>query len=142
MGKKRVAQKGDSVSSLKMGVKETSSKKKVIRGAAFIVSTYNNTMVSIADLSGNILAWSSSGSLGFKGAKKATPYAATMVAKTVVEKVKKTGLQEIKVIVKGVGPGREASIRGLAGAGLNIISIKDLTPVPHNGTRPRKPRRV
>jgi small subunit ribosomal protein S11 len=142
MGKKRVAQKGDSVSSLKMGVKETSSKKKVVRGTAFIVSTYNNTMVSLADLSGNILAWSSSGSLGFKGAKKATPYAATMVAKTVVEKVKKTGLQEIKVIIKGVGPGREASIRGLAGAGLNIMSIKDLTPVPHNGVRPRKPRRV
>jgi small subunit ribosomal protein S11 len=142
MGKKRVAQKGDSVSSLKMGVKETSSKKKVLRGTAFIVSTYNNTMVSLADLSGNILAWSSSGSLGFKGAKKATPYAATMVAKTVVEKVKKTGLQEIKVIVKGVGPGREASIRGLAGSGLNIMSIKDLTPVPHNGTRQRKPRRV
>ncbi|MEY2986315.1 MAG: hypothetical protein RJB24_544 [Candidatus Parcubacteria bacterium] len=142
MGKKRVAQKGDSVSSLKMGVKETSSKKKVSRGTAYIVSTYNNTMVSLADLSGNTLAWSSSGSLGFKGAKKATPYAATMVAKTVVEKVKKTGLQDIKVIVKGVGPGREASIRGLAGAGLNIMSIKDLTPVPHNGTRPRKPRRV
>jgi small subunit ribosomal protein S11 len=142
MGKKRVAQKGDSVSSLKMRVKETSSKKKVTRGTAYIVSTYNNTMVSLADLSGNILAWSSSGSLGFKGAKKATPSAATMVAKTVVEKVKKTGLQDIKVIVKGVGPGREASIRGLAGSGLNIMSIKDLTPVPHNGTRQRKPRRV
>ncbi len=142
MGKKRVAQKGDSVSSLKMGVKETSSKKKVSRGTAYIVSTYNNTMVSLADLSGNILAWSSSGTLGFKGAKKATPYAATMVAKTVVEKVKKTGLQDIKVVVKGVGPGREASIRGLAGSGLNIMSIKDLTPVPHNGVRPRKPRRV
>jgi len=142
MGKKRVAQKGDSVSSLKMGVKETSSKKKVLRGTAYIVSTYNNTMVSLADLSGNTLAWSSSGALGFKGAKKATPYAATMVAKTVVEKVKKTGLQDIKVIVKGVGPGRESSIRGLAGSGLNIMSIKDLTPVPHNGTRPRKPRRV
>lgn len=142
MGKKRVAQKGDTTSSLKVGVKETSSKKKVSRGTAYILSTYNNTMVSLADLSGNTLAWSSSGSLGFKGAKKATPYAATMVAKTVVEKVKKTGLQDIKVIVKGVGPGREASIRGLATSGLNILSIKDLTPVPHNGTRARKPRRV
>lgn len=142
MGKKRVAQKGDSVSSLKVGVKETSSKKKISRGTAYVVSTYNNTMVSLADLSGNILAWSSSGALGFKGAKKATPYAATMVSKNVVEKVKKIGLQDIKVIIKGVGPGREASIRGLAGAGLNIVSIKDLTPVPHNGTRARKPRRV
>lgn len=142
MGKKRVAQKGDTTSSLKVGVKETSSKKKVSRGIGYVISTYNNTMVSLSDLSGNTLAWSSSGSLGFKGAKKATPYAATMVAKTVVEKVKKTGLQDIKVIVKGVGPGREASIRGLAAAGLNILSIKDLTPVPHNGTRARKPRRV
>jgi small subunit ribosomal protein S11 len=142
MGKKRVAQKGDSVSSLKVGVKETSSKKKISRGTAYVVSTYNNTMVSLADLSGNILAWSSSGALGFKGAKKATPYAATMVSKNVVEKVKKIGLQDIKVIIKGVGPGREASIRGLAGAGLNIVSIKDLTPVPHNGTRARKSRRV
>lgn len=142
MGKKRVAQKGDSVSSLKVGVKETSSKKKISRGTAYVVSTYNNTMVALADLSGNILAWSSSGGLGFKGAKKATPYAATMVSKNVVEKVKKIGLQDIKVIIKGVGPGREASIRGLAGAGLNIVSIKDLTPVPHNGTRARKPRRV
>jgi small subunit ribosomal protein S11 len=142
MGKKRVAQKGDTASGLKVGVKETSSKKKVSRGIGYIISTYNNTMVSLADLSGNTLAWSSSGTLGFKGAKKATPYAATLVAKTVVEKVKKTGLEDIKVIIKGVGPGREASIRGLAAAGLNILSIKDLTPVPHNGTRARKPRRV
>ena len=142
MGKKRVAQKGDTTSGLKVGIKETSSKKKVSRGIGYVISTYNNTMVSLADLSGNVLAWSSSGSLGFKGAKKATPYAATMVAKTVVEQVKKTGLEDIKVIVKGMGPGREASIRGLAAAGLNILSIKDLTPVPHNGTRPRKPRRV
>ena len=142
MGKKRVAQKGDISSGLKVGIKETSSKKKVSRGTGYILPTYNNTMVSLSDLSGNTLAWSSAGSLGFKGAKKATPYAATMVSKTVVEKVKKTGLQDIKVIIKGVGPGREAAIRGLAAAGLNILSIKDLTPVPHNGTRPRKPRRV
>ncbi len=143
MGKKRVVQKGDTASSLRLsGVKETSSKKKVSRGTAYIQSTYNNTLVSLADLSGNTLAWSSAGSLGFKGAKKATPYAATMVSKTVVEKVRKTGLEDIKVIIKGVGSGREAAIRGLAAAGLNIVSIKDLTPVPHNGTRARKPRRV
>ncbi len=143
MGKKRVVQKGDSASSLRTSnVKETSSKKKVSRGTAYIQSTYNNTLVSLADLSGNTLAWSSAGALGFKGAKKATPYAATMVSKTVVEKVRKTGLEDIKVIIKGVGSGREAAIRGLAAAGLNIVSIKDLTPVPHNGTRARKPRRV
>jgi small subunit ribosomal protein S11 len=143
MGKKRVAQKGDLVSGLKTGnVKETSSKKKVSRGIAFIQSTYNNTIVSLADLSGSVLAWSSSGSLGFKGAKKATPYAATLVSKTVVEKVKKTGLEDVKVIVRGVGSGREAAIRGLAAAGLNLVSIKDMTPIPHNGPKRRKPRRV
>ncbi len=142
MGKKRVVQKGDTASGLKSSVKETSSKKKVIRGIGYIQSTYNNTKVALADLSGNILSWSSSGSLGFKGAKKATPYAATLVAKNVFEKVKKTGLQEIKIIVKGVGSGREAAIRGLAATGLSIVSIKDVTPVPHNGTRQRKPRRV
>jgi small subunit ribosomal protein S11 len=112
MGKKRVVQKGDSASNLRLSnVKETSSKKKVSRGIAYIQSTYNNTLVSLADLSGNTLAWSSSGSLGFKGAKKATPYAATMVSKTVVEKVRKTGLEDIKVIIKGVGSGREEAIR-------------------------------
>lgn len=142
MGKKRVVQKGDTSAKIRSSVKETSSKKKVSRGTAFIQSTYNNTLVSLADLSGNTLAWSSAGSLGFKGAKKATPYAATMVSKTVVEKVRKTGLEDVKVIIKGVGSGREAAIRGLAAAGLNIVSIKDMTPVPHNGTRPRKPRRV
>ena len=142
MGKKRVVQKGDTSANIRSNIKETSSKKKVSRGTAFIQSTYNNTQVSLADLSGNTLAWSSAGSLGFKGAKKATPYAATMVAKTVVEKVRKTGLEDVKVIIKGVGSGREAAIRGLAAAGLNIMSIKDMTPVPHNGTRPRKPRRV
>jgi len=115
---------------------------KLSKGRAYIQSTYNNTKVALADLSGNILSWSSSGSLGFKGAKKATPYAATLVAKNVFEKVKKTGLQEIKIIVKGVGSGREAAIRGLAATGLSIVSIKDVTPVPHNGTRQRKPRRV
>jgi small subunit ribosomal protein S11 len=142
MGKKRVVQKGDT-QGLRVGnVKETSSKKKVTRGVAYVQSSYNNTIVTLSDLSGNVLAWSSSGSIGFKGAKKATPYAATLVAKNVIEKVRKTGLTDVKVIVKGVGSGREAAIRSLSASGLNILSIKDLTPVPHNGTRRRKPRRV
>jgi len=143
MGKKRVAQKGSTTTDVNLSnIRETSSKKKVSRGMAYVVSSYNNTMVSLCDLSGNVLGWSSAGNVGFKGAKKATPYAATLVAKTVVEKVRKTGLSDVKVIVKGPGSGREAAVRGLAGAGLNILSIKDMTPVPHNGPKAPKPRRV
>lgn len=114
----------------------------VAKGQAHIQCTYNNTMVAISDLNGAILGWSSSGLLGFKGAKKATPYAATQVVGDVSEKVKKYGIQELEVFVKGVGSGREASIRALANRGYELGSIRDLTPIPHNGCRPRKPRRV
>lgn len=99
-------------------------------------------MVSISDLGGNVLGWASSGLLGFKGAKKATPYAATQVVGNVSEKVRKFGVKELEVFVKGVGSGREASIRALANNGFELISIKDETPIPHNGCRPKKPRRV
>ena len=119
-----------------------SKKQAVRRGQAHIEATYNNTRITITDEMGNVLAWSSAGSLGFKGAKKSTPYAAAKVAETVVEKIKKTGLQDIVVYVKGIGSGREAAARGLANFGLNIVSIADITPVPHNGCRPKKPRRV
>lgn len=126
---------------------EAKKKKKKIRrlvakGQAHIQCTYNNTMVAISDLNGAILGWSSSGLLGFKGAKKATPYAATQVVGDVAEKVKKYGVQELEIFVKGVGSGREASIRALANKGYELGSIRDLTPIPHNGCRPRKPRRV
>ncbi|MFZ5982499.1 MAG: 30S ribosomal protein S11 [Patescibacteria group bacterium] len=117
-------------------------KKQVSKGKANVKCTYNNTIVSICDLSGNLLGWSSSGSLGFKGAKKATPYAATQVVATVAEKVRKYGVEELEVYVRGVGSGREASIRALASRGFEIALIKDLTPIPHNGCRPKKPRRV
>jgi small subunit ribosomal protein S11 len=117
-------------------------KKQISRGRANIKCTYNNTMVSIADASGNTLAWSTSGLLGFKGAKKATPYAATQVVGTVSEKIRKYGIKELEVYVKGVGSGREASIRALANNGFDLILIKDITPIPHNGCRPKKPRRV
>lgn len=129
-------------------VDDTSSKKRkkikhqILKGRASIQCTYNNTIVALSDNNGAVLAWSSSGHLGFKGAKKSTPYAATQVVTEVSEKVKKYGLQEIEVFVKGVGSGREASIRALANNGFTILSIKDITPVPHNGCRPRKPRRV
>ncbi len=117
-------------------------KRQVLKGEAHIQCTYNNTIITLTDINGNVLAWSSAGMLGFKGAKKSTPYAATQVANDVTEKVKKYGLQEVNVYIKGVGGGREASIRGLANRSLNILSIKDITPHPHNGCRPRKPRRV
>jgi len=117
-------------------------KKQIQKGKAKIKCTYNNTIVSITDLNGNILAWSTSGLLGFKGAKKATPYAATQVVNDVTDKVKKYGVEELEVYVKGVGSGREASIRALANKGFNLVLIKDQTPIPHNGCRPKKPRRV
>ena len=117
-------------------------KRQIQKGKAKIKCSYNNTLVSITDLKGNILAWSTSGLLGFKGAKKATPYAATQVVGDVAEKVKKYGVEELEVYVRGVGSGREASIRALANKGFNLILIKDQTPIPHNGCRPKKPRRV
>ncbi len=130
-------------------VEETDAKKRVKKvkrlvqqGRASIQCTYNNTIVTLADMNGAVLAWSSSGHLGFKGAKKSTPYAATQVVAEVSEKVKKYGLEDLEVFVKGVGQGREASIRALANNGFNLTSIKDITPVPHNGCRPRRPRRI
>ncbi len=114
----------------------------VRRGIAHILATYNNTMITITDERGNVLAWSSAGALGFKGTKKATPFAAARVAETVTEKVRKIGLEEVSVLVKGVGSGRESAIRALANRGLQIGFIKDVTPLPHNGPRPKKVRRV
>jgi len=121
-------------------------KKKIIknipRGKVYIKSTYNNTIVTITDLQGNVFASASGGMVGFHGPKKATPYAAGVIAKHAAEKASKFGLKDIHVYVKGVGAGREAAIRALANCGLNILSIKDITPVPHNGCRPPKVRRV
>jgi len=125
-----------------ISVKKVSAKKQVLNGTAHINVSYNNTLIGIADSKGQIIAWSSSGLLGFKGSKKSTPYAANIVAKDVVEKTKKYNLTNIKIVVKGVGPGRESAIRGLAGTGLNILAIQDNTPVAHNGVRRPKPRRV
>lgn len=118
------------------------AKRQILKGRATVKCTYNNTIVSIADINGAILGWASSGMMGFKGAKKATPYAATQVVASVSEKVKKYGLQELEVFVKGVGSGREASIRALSNNGFELLLIKDITPIPHNGCRSKKPRRV
>ena len=122
--------------------KKKKIRRQILKGQAHIQCTYNNTLVTFSDMSGKVLAWSSAGSLGFKGAKKATPYAATQIVNAASEKVSKYGLREIDVFVKGVGSGREASIRALANNDFDIQIIKDITPVPHNGCRPKKPRRV
>lgn len=118
------------------------AKKQISKGRATVKCSYNNTMVSISDMTGCVLGWASSGLLGFKGAKKATPYASTQVVANVAEKVKKYGIRELEVYVRGVGSGREASIRALANNGFDLILIKDVTPIPHNGCRAKKPRRV
>lgn len=127
-------------------VKKVKSKKKVKKsvkkGQAYIQATYNNTIVTISDEQGNTLAWSSAGVNGFKGPKKATPYAAGVIVRNVSEKVKDMGLASVDVFVKGVGAGREAAIRALHSNGITVTSIKDLTPIPHNGCRPKKQRRV
>jgi small subunit ribosomal protein S11 len=119
-----------------------SSRHKLVSGVVNIRSTYNNTIISIADLSGNTIMWSTSGSLGFKGAKKGTPFAASKVVELLVEKAQTLGMKEIDVVVRGVGAGRESALRALASKGLVINSIKDATPVPFNGPKPKKPRRV
>lgn len=143
MGKKRIVKKGETG---REGGKTTASKKlprkKLDRGILYVKSTYNNTNVLLTDTKGNAIIASSSGALGFKGAKKGTPFAAAKVGETLSEKAEQLGLKEIDVVVKGVGSGREASIRSFVSRGVQVNSIKDVTPVPFNGPTPRKPRRV
>ena len=123
--------------------KETKTIARKVKDArVYIFSSYNNTTFTLTDNQGNVLGWSSSGSLGFKGAKKATPFAASKVAEVVLQIIKKLGIDKVSLYVKGVGSGRDSAIRSLAAKGLNIVSIKDITPVPHNGCRPPKPRRL
>jgi small subunit ribosomal protein S11 len=117
-------------------------KKNITDGIAHIQSTFNNTIVTITDLSGNVIAWSSSGLQGFKGSRKSTPFAAQMAAEDVVRKAKEQGMRKVQVFLKGPGAGRESALRSLQIAGLTITLIRDVTPVPHNGCRPPKRRRV
>lgn len=117
-------------------------KKNVERGQAHIQSSFNNTIVTLTDLEGNALSWSSAGSLGFRGSRKSTPYAAQMAAETAAKAALIHGLKSVDVMVKGPGAGREAAIRALQACGIDVTSIKDVTPVPHNGCRPPKRRRV
>ncbi|MDP2917316.1 MAG: 30S ribosomal protein S11 [Dehalococcoidia bacterium] len=117
-------------------------RKSIVSGKAFIQSTFNNTMITLTDPQGNVIAWASSGSSGFKGSRKGTPYAAQLAAHDAARKAMEQGLRQIEVFVRGPGSGREAALRSLQSAGLYITSIRDVTPVPHNGCRPPKRRRV
>jgi len=150
MGKKHIIKKTEE-EILKEGEKmETARKKepkvfishKIREAKVYILSSYNNTIITLTDLDGKTLAWVSAGSIGFKGTKKATPYAASKVAEGLSLRAKKLGIKEIQVFVKGIGSGRESALRSLATRGFDINSIKDITPIPHNGCRPKKPRRV
>ncbi len=144
MGKKRIIRK--SGGTVDQGLKSRSlarvAKKNIIAGTLHIHATYNNTKVLLADKEGNTVTWSSSGALGFSGAKKGTPFAAAKVGELVGDKANIIGVKEVNVIIRGVGAGRESALRGFAGKGIEISNIADKTPVPHNGPRPPKPRRV
>ena len=122
--------------------KKKREKKTIVEGNVYIQATFNNTIVTITDLKGNALSWCSAGSLGFRGAKKSTPYAAQTTAETATTRARDYGLQAVNVYVKGPGVGRESAIRSLGNLGLKVKTIKDITPIPHNGCRPRKSRRV
>lgn len=132
----------------KAGAKKANPRKakkvarQVSQGFAYIHATYNNTLVTLTDMTGNVLAWSSAGHLGFKGPKKSTPYAATMVIRDLATKAQPVGLRDVYVFVQGVGSGRESAIRGFNAHGFNVLAIKDITPIPHNGCRAPRPRRV
>ncbi|MCH7529941.1 30S ribosomal protein S11 [Patescibacteria group bacterium] len=144
MGKKRIIKKsgGEADSGLKSRSLARLPKKKMETGTLYIKATYNNTRVMLADKKGDSIIWSTSGSLGFKGAKKGTPFAAAKVGELVGEKAVLMGVKDVDVVIKGVGGGREASLRAFSSKGIQVTSIKDATPVPHNGPKAKKPRRV
>lgn len=142
MGKKRIVKKGEGDAIKTAASAKKISRKRIESGILHVRSTYNNTTLALTDKKGNLVASASSGSLGFKGAKKGTPFAAAKAADVLAEKAEQAGLKKINVVVKGVGSGRESSIRSFINRGIQIDSIIDTTPVPHNGPKPRKPRRV
>ena len=126
----------------KIKSKKKKSKAKVTKGKIFVNSTYNNTIVSVTDMAGNVLLWSSAGKIGFKGSKKSTPYAGQKTMEDALARLKERGLTEVDIFIKGIGSGRESAVRALQGSGLAVLTIKDQTPIPHGGVRPKKPRRV
>lgn len=150
MGKKHVATKTKEELLKERDVVEEKIKKEIRiknpsrmrEGRVYISSSYNNTIISLTDDGGNLLCWRSAGSIGFKGTKKGTPFAASKVAEAVAEALKKMSIEKVQVFVKGIGSGRDSAVRSLAARGIDISTIKDITPIPHNGCRPRKIRRV
>lgn len=150
MGKKRIIKKTEKELLEEREKIEKALKKEVRIGKKaigkeaniYISSTYNNTILTLTNLQGNVLGWRSAGSVGFKGTKKGTPFAASKVGEAIANFAKKLGIEKINVLVKGIGTGRESALRSLSTHGLDILSVKDITPIPHNGCRPPKPRRV
>jgi len=142
MGKKRIVKKGGDDVGVKASSSKKLSRKKLDTGILHVRSTYNNTTLLLTDQKGNAIAASSSGAIGFKGAKKGTPFAAAKAAEILLEKAENLGLKKIDVVVKGVGSGRESSIRAFISKGIQLNTVKDMTPVPHNGPKQCKPRRV
>lgn len=125
-----------------MGKKKRKVRRQVARGIAHVKATFNNTIVTITDMNGEVVAWSSAGTIGFKGSRKSTPFAATRAAETAAQAAAKIGMREIEVRVRGAGSGRESAVTALQRAGLRVTAVEDRTPIPHNGCRPRKKRRV
>jgi len=152
MGKKKVIQKTEEEllkerdqveASIRKEVQDGKKKqKRIMEGNIYISSSYNNTLISLTDKAGNVVTWASAGNIGYKGTKKGTPYAASKVAELITQRAKKLGLEKVAVYVKGIGTGRDSAIRSLAAQGMDIISIKDVTPIPHNGCKRPKRRRV
>jgi small subunit ribosomal protein S11 len=142
MGKKRIVAKGETEAAGGVTRAASSKKRAIDRAILHVESTYNNTRLTLTDEKGNTVAFSSSGALGFQGAKKGTPFAAAKVGEAIAAKAQAFGIREVSIVVKGVGSGRESSIRGFVNKGFALTSIKDATPLPHNGPRPPRPRRV
>ena len=144
MSSEKKDQKEKEIKSIKKSTysKKKKVKKNIVNGKAFVLSTFNNTIISISDISGNIVSWSSAGQKGFKGSRKSTPYAAQVAADSAAAKALEYGMKTLTVEIKGPGSGRETALRALQARGFKILSIKDTTPLPHNGTRPPKKRRV
>lgn len=150
MGKKKIAEKSkeellketESMETTLTRKTQQAVKHRVENGRIYISASYNNTLITVTDMKGNVITWMSAGSLGFSGPKKSTPFAASKVSDAIAEKIQKSGPANVEIYVRGLGSGRDSAIRALAAKGLNIVSIKDVTPIPHNGPRPAKVRRV
>lgn len=146
MGKKKVVQKSQAEGGASTATASRKSSGKKIRnlekGRAYINATYNNTVVTVTDAKGDVLAWATAGSLGFNGPKKATPFAASKIVAVIAEKLKAMGVTELEVFVKGIGGGRDSAVRSLANQGFELTALHDVTPLPHNGPKPKKTRRV